>query len=83
MTTPIGPDFIALQVRSLATSGKFYMEVFGFEAAAQIRLARSFSRPRRSRWRCESLSVRFPKRGRSVWAWCSGSRATTPTRCTT
>jgi predicted enzyme related to lactoylglutathione lyase len=35
MTTPIGPDFIALQVRSLATSSKFYMEVFGFEAAAQ------------------------------------------------
>jgi len=37
----------------------------------------------RSRWRCESLSVRFPKLGRSVWAWCSGSRATTLTRCTT
>jgi predicted enzyme related to lactoylglutathione lyase len=35
MTTPVGPDFIALQVRSLATSSKFYMEVFGFEAAAQ------------------------------------------------
>src|SRR6202453_4037981 len=35
MTTPIGPDFIALQVRSLATSSKFYMEVFVFEAAAQ------------------------------------------------
>ncbi len=35
MTTPVGPDFIALQVRSLATSGKFYREVFGFEAAAQ------------------------------------------------
>jgi predicted enzyme related to lactoylglutathione lyase len=35
MTTPVGPDFIALQVRSLARSSKFYMEVFGFEAAAQ------------------------------------------------
>jgi predicted enzyme related to lactoylglutathione lyase len=35
MTTPVGPDFIALQVRSLATSSKFYKEVFGFEAAAQ------------------------------------------------
>ena len=35
MTTPIGPDFIALQVRDLAASRKFYMEVFGFEAAAQ------------------------------------------------
>ena len=35
MTTPVGPDFIALQVRSLATSSKFYQEVFGFEAAAQ------------------------------------------------
>jgi predicted enzyme related to lactoylglutathione lyase len=35
MTTPIGPDFIALQVRNLAASRKFYMEVFGFEAAAQ------------------------------------------------
>ena len=35
MTTPVGPDFIALQVRSLSTSSRFYMEVFGFEAAAQ------------------------------------------------
>ena len=35
MTTPTGPDFIALQVRDLALSRKFYMEVFGFEAAAQ------------------------------------------------
>jgi len=35
MTTPIGPDFIALQVRDLAASGKFYAEVFGFNAAAQ------------------------------------------------
>ena len=35
MTRPIGPDFIALQVRNLVTSGKFYLEVFGFEAAAQ------------------------------------------------
>jgi predicted enzyme related to lactoylglutathione lyase len=35
MTTLIGPDFIALQVRSLAASRKFYVEVFGFEAAAQ------------------------------------------------
>lgn len=35
MTTPIGPDFIALQVRDLAASRKFYFEVFGFEAAPQ------------------------------------------------
>ncbi|WP_428313029.1 VOC family protein [Hydrocarboniphaga sp.] len=35
MTTPIGPDFIALQVRNLAKSAQFYKEVFGFEAAAQ------------------------------------------------
>ncbi len=35
MTTPAGPDFIALQVRNLASSSKFYMEVFGFKAAAQ------------------------------------------------
>lgn len=35
MTTPIGPDFIALQVRDLAASRKFYMEVFGFESALQ------------------------------------------------
>jgi predicted enzyme related to lactoylglutathione lyase len=34
MTTPIGPDFIALQVRDLAASRAFYTEVFGFEAAA-------------------------------------------------
>lgn len=35
MTTPIGPDFIALQVRDLAASSTFYMEIFGFKAAAQ------------------------------------------------
>ena len=35
MTTPVGPDFIALQVRDLAASTKFYMEMFGFEAEAQ------------------------------------------------
>ena len=34
MTTPIGPDFIALQVRDLAASRKFYVETFGFEASA-------------------------------------------------
>jgi predicted enzyme related to lactoylglutathione lyase len=34
MTTPVGPDFIALQVRNLAASSKFYGEVFGFAAAA-------------------------------------------------
>jgi predicted enzyme related to lactoylglutathione lyase len=33
MTTPIGPDFIALQVRDLAGSRKFYVETFGFEAS--------------------------------------------------
>lgn len=33
MTTPIGPDFIALQVRDLASSRKFYIEIFGFEAS--------------------------------------------------
>ena len=35
MTTPIGPDFIALQVRDLVASRKFYVEIFGFHAAAQ------------------------------------------------
>ena len=35
MTTPVGPDFIALQVRDLAASRKFYVETFGFEAAAR------------------------------------------------
>jgi predicted enzyme related to lactoylglutathione lyase len=35
MTTPTGPDFIALQVRDLAASSKFYVEIFGFKAAAQ------------------------------------------------
>ena len=34
MTTPIGPDFIALQVRDLAASRKFYLEIFGFEASS-------------------------------------------------
>ena len=31
--SPIGPDFIALQVRDLAASRKFYLEIFGFEAS--------------------------------------------------
>jgi catechol 2,3-dioxygenase-like lactoylglutathione lyase family enzyme len=31
MTMPIGPDFIALQVRDLAASAQFYKNVFGFE----------------------------------------------------
>jgi predicted enzyme related to lactoylglutathione lyase len=31
MTTPLGPDFIALQVRDLAVSSKFYLEIFGFQ----------------------------------------------------
>lgn len=34
MTIPIGPDFIALQVRDLAASRKFYVETFGFEVSA-------------------------------------------------
>lgn len=33
MTTLIGPDFIALQVRDLAASRKFYLETYGFTAA--------------------------------------------------
>lgn len=32
MTMPIGPSFIALQVRDLATSASFYKDVFGFAA---------------------------------------------------
>ncbi len=32
MTTPIGPSFIALQVRDLAVSAAFYKDVFGFSA---------------------------------------------------
>lgn len=35
MTTPMGPDFIALQVRDLAASRKFYVEIFGFDPAPQ------------------------------------------------
>jgi predicted enzyme related to lactoylglutathione lyase len=33
MTIPIGPSFIALQVRDLASSAAFYKDVFGFTAA--------------------------------------------------
>ncbi|MCG7389672.1 VOC family protein [Pantoea sp. ACRSB] len=33
MATLIGPDFIALQVRDLAASRKFYTEIYGFEAS--------------------------------------------------
>jgi|SRR5450756_1343242 len=32
MTTIIGPDFLALQVRDLKASAEFYKDVFGFEA---------------------------------------------------
>ena len=32
MTMPIGPSFIALQVRDLAASTAFYKGVFGFTA---------------------------------------------------
>ena len=35
MSTPVGPDFIALQVRNLAASTKFYENVFGFDIEAQ------------------------------------------------
>lgn len=35
MTKPIGPDFIAFQVRDLAASTKFYGEIFGFEPVPQ------------------------------------------------
>lgn len=35
MTMPIGPSFIALQVRDLATSVQFYKDVFGFDAEAR------------------------------------------------
>jgi predicted enzyme related to lactoylglutathione lyase len=35
VTTPIGPSFIALQVRDLVASTQFYRDVFGFEAEAQ------------------------------------------------
>ena len=33
MSPPSGPDFIALQVRDLAASRKFYVDVFGFEVS--------------------------------------------------
>lgn len=33
MTQPSGPDFIALQVRDLTASRKFYVDVFGFEVS--------------------------------------------------
>jgi predicted enzyme related to lactoylglutathione lyase len=33
MTIPIGPSFIALQVRDLAKSAAFYRDVFGFTVA--------------------------------------------------
>ncbi len=35
MTMPIGPSFIALQVRDLAASAQFYKNVFGFEIEVQ------------------------------------------------
>lgn len=33
MTTPLGPDFLALQVRNLAASRRFYTDIFGFEVS--------------------------------------------------
>lgn len=35
MTTPVGPDFIALQVRNLTASTTFYKDTFGFEPEAK------------------------------------------------
>ncbi len=35
MAMPIGPSFIALQVRDLGASVQFYKDVFGFQAEAQ------------------------------------------------
>ena len=35
MTTIFGPDFLALQVRNLEASARFYKDVFGFEAEAK------------------------------------------------
>lgn len=33
MTQPMGPDFIALQVRDLTASRTFYVEIFGFDVS--------------------------------------------------
>jgi predicted enzyme related to lactoylglutathione lyase len=35
MAIPTGPDFIALQVRNLAKSSKFYTDIFGFKTATK------------------------------------------------
>ena len=35
MTTPIGPSFIALQVRDLAASADYYSDIFGFAVGEQ------------------------------------------------
>ncbi len=83
MTTPIGPDFIALQVRDLAASSKFYVEIFGFETSAHCPPGAVIFKTSRFPWRYESLCVRFPPPGRSVWEWRSGLRAPTPMCCTT
>jgi catechol 2,3-dioxygenase-like lactoylglutathione lyase family enzyme len=78
MSIPVGPDFIALQVRDLAASAKFYENVFGFSIEAQSPPGAVVLRTKPI-----SLALRNPLRplpnpGHSVWASPYGSRAMTP-----
>ena len=67
MTMPIGPDFIALQVRDLAASAQFYKDVFGFEAENQKSSWRGGAEdPADRAGRYASRSVLFQKPVRSV-----------------
>src|ERR1700761_1566244 len=80
MTAPIGPDFIALQVRDLAASRKFYIEVFGFDVAPQGPAHAAVSRTRPI-----ALALREPIRplpetgplgvGMVLWIACDDAEA--------
>ncbi len=82
MATLIGPDFVALQVRDLDASARFYRETVGLAAAPG-------GPPDAVVFATEPIpiAVRAPLLDldavdRLGWGSRSGSAATTPTRCT-
>lgn len=83
MAKPIGPDFIALQVRDLAASTRFYAETFGFQAAPKSPPGAVVFDTKPIALAIRKPFVRCPRAARWASACRCGSRAKTRTRCTT
>jgi catechol 2,3-dioxygenase-like lactoylglutathione lyase family enzyme len=83
MATPIGPDFIALQVRDLAASAQFYKDVFGFEVEAQSPPGAVVLKTKPISLALREPLILFLIPVRSALAWPSGLRAMMPTSSTT